>query len=214
MALAKLTLIGMYNTMPDDDPLFKKMILPEGIDREVFINSLLMECGEMETLFADPIFYQSMIGVWSQKWERTFSKWFEALQLEYDPIDNYNRFEEITEQRKIEHSGTDKRTGKTTSSGSDNVTSVSEKSAYDRNGYSPYERDTNNGSSSGTVNSDDSGENSYKDQDDFTRKARLHGNIGVTTSQQMLESELDIDRWNLYSHMIDIFEEELLIAVY
>ena len=46
------------------------------------------------------------------------------------------------------------------------------------------------------------------------RAGRTHGNIGVTTSQQMLQSELDIDRWNLYEHIADLFQDEFCIAVY
>ena len=42
----------------------------------------------------------------------------------------------------------------------------------------------------------------------------LSGNIGVTTSQQMLQSELDIARWNLYEHIADLFCSEFCIMVY
>lgn len=45
-------------------------------------------------------------------------------------------------------------------------------------------------------------------------EARLFGNIGVTTSQQMLRDELDIATWNLYDHISDIFIEEFCILVY
>ena len=45
-------------------------------------------------------------------------------------------------------------------------------------------------------------------------KARLFGNIGVTTSQQMLQSELDIARWNLYEHIADLFCQEFCVMVY
>lgn len=43
---------------------------------------------------------------------------------------------------------------------------------------------------------------------------RLHGNIGVTTSQQMLESELQIAEWNLYEHITDLFLSEFIIPIY
>lgn len=47
-----------------------------------------------------------------------------------------------------------------------------------------------------------------------TRTGRTHGNIGVTTSQQMLKSELDIAEWNLYKHITDLFQDEFCVAVY
>ena len=40
------------------------------------------------------------------------------------------------------------------------------------------------------------------------------GNIGVTTSQQMLQQELDIGYWNLYQRITDLFLREFTIPVY
>ena len=44
--------------------------------------------------------------------------------------------------------------------------------------------------------------------------ARLYGNIGVTTSQQMLQSELDVARWNVYEQIADLFVDEFCIMIY
>ena len=43
---------------------------------------------------------------------------------------------------------------------------------------------------------------------------RIHGNIGVTTSQQMLEAELDLGYWNIYSRITDMFLKEFCIMIY
>lgn len=50
--------------------------------------------------------------------------------------------------------------------------------------------------------------------DDLEHKGRIHGNIGVTTSQQMLLSELDLGYWNIYEKVTDIFLTEFVIPVY
>ena len=47
-----------------------------------------------------------------------------------------------------------------------------------------------------------------------SHKLRAFGNIGVTTSQQMLQSELDIDTWNLYEHITDMFLDEFCVLLY
>lgn len=47
-----------------------------------------------------------------------------------------------------------------------------------------------------------------------THELRAYGNIGVTTSQQMLQQELDIARWNIYQQIADMFIEEFCITVY
>lgn len=46
------------------------------------------------------------------------------------------------------------------------------------------------------------------------RELHAFGNIGVTTSQQMLESELELQRFNLYQQITDLYLKEMVIAVY
>ena len=50
--------------------------------------------------------------------------------------------------------------------------------------------------------------------DEVKHEAHLYGNIGVTTSTQMLEDFLRVERWNIYEHIADIFCDEFCIPVY
>lgn len=46
-------------------------------------------------------------------------------------------------------------------------------------------------------------------------KGRTHGNIGVTTSQQMLEQELELaPKINVYSYIIESFRRRFCLLVY
>lgn len=46
-------------------------------------------------------------------------------------------------------------------------------------------------------------------------EGRVHGNIGVTTSQQMLESEMVLRlKWNLYDQITDLFLTEFVLPIY
>lgn len=91
MASAKLTLIGMYQY---DNTIFNDMILPTGIDADLFKQSLLMEKGEFEVLYPNPDFMRHSIQLWSAKWFRTFSEWLKGTQAQWNPIYNYDRYEE------------------------------------------------------------------------------------------------------------------------
>lgn len=53
-------------------------------------------------------------------------------------------------------------------------------------------------------------EKSGKDETDIS----VHGNIGVMSSQQMLEQELKVQAFNIIQHMSDIFCAEMLLTVY
>ena len=101
MATAKWTLMGMYNY---DDTIFNDMILPAGIDADLFKQSLLVEKGEFEVLFPNPSFMKNAIKIWSSKWFRTFSEWLKGTQAEWNPIYNYDRYEEGWDDNKKHYS--------------------------------------------------------------------------------------------------------------
>ena len=99
--MAKWTLLGMYNY---DNTIFNEMILPAGIDGDLLKQSLLIEKGEFEVLFPDPNFMKNAIKVWSAKWFRTFSEWLKGTQAEWNPIYNYDRYEEGWDDNKKNYS--------------------------------------------------------------------------------------------------------------
>ena len=191
MASAKITLMGLSQYMAMcEKSLWDEFILPAGIDRDVLVDSIILRGGEFEVLYAEPEFYKQAINAFFRKHNRTFTKWYETLQLEYNPIENYDRMEEWN----------DKATGKSNDKSSGSVTN--KVSAYNTSNLQTVSKDDTSASS------DTSMENENK------RTGRAHGNIGVTTSQMMVSSELDINAWNLYEHIADLFCDELTIMVY
>ncbi len=199
MAIAKLTLIGIYNY---DSDIFADAFFPADLDKETLINHILMTCGEFEILYADPEFLRSAIANWARVWYRTFYKWIEALKIEYDPLNNYDRHERWT----------DKGSGSQTSSYTDRTNSDAESesrvSAYNSNYYQPSGKTIN----SGGVDSGGSG--SQTTEGTSTHDGHLWGNIGVTTSQEMLRAELDISRFSIYDSIAHMFMSEFTIPVY
>ena len=169
-----------------DDGLFKNLSLPEGIDKDVLISVIMLECGEMAPIWTDAEFMQFMIGQWSIKWKTTFEKWVKALNTDYNPLNNYDRTEEWTTN--------------TTSNLSSSSTSETQKSAYDSSTYTPYNKLTGNATDGATGNEN--------------RVGRAYGNIGVTTSQQMLKAEYEIAEWNIYEHIKDLFMQDFCIMIY
>lgn len=101
MSSAKITLLGFYKWMEDSgDDLFKAFDeLPAGIDKDDLVANILLRGGEFEVLYSDPVFMQAAIGPWLKKWQRTIEKWLNALSIKYDPLYNYDRNEEWTDDR-------------------------------------------------------------------------------------------------------------------
>ena len=262
MSQAKITLIGLENYLNPDQSLFDKMTLPEDIDKDTLIGSILMRCQEFELLYSDPYFMQDAISIWSRKNYRTFDKWVKALNIEYDPLYNYDRTEEYTDthsgsfnnsrnesgtngntrtdnlSQSDDHTRTDNLTMTNNLSDTNDVTLTHSEKAYNDSNYVGTTQDvtdqdeshtgtvTNTGTqrtagtttNTGTVTdsgnfSSNAGANGTDNYTDI-HNARLFGNIGVTTSQQMLQSELDIAHWNLYEHIADLFCQEFCVMVY
>ena len=203
MSSAKITTIGFYNWMQSqNDDLFSKMNIPVGIDKDTLIDNILLRAGEFEVVYSNPFFYQNAIGVWSAKHERTFERWIDALSIEYNPVENYDRMEEW------EDKSNGNSTGETNGNTSLNSINENKVSAFDSDLYQPDSYNSN------TSNGNDNSSKKTNSSNNSKRVGRVHGNIGVTTTQQMLQSELSLAEWNVYEHITDLFIEEFCIAIY
>lgn len=203
MSKATLSLIGLSEYMiAHNKDLFELLELPEGIEKDTLTDNILLRSAELEVLYTDPEYMRLAIGVWSKKHARTFDRWIKALQVEYNPLENYDRIEEWTD--------TGTASGNATSiSGGNSFGSVEDKrSAFDSNTYQNNALNTNTSHTDSNITSNTDNQNENK------HTGRLHGNIGVTTSQQMLQSELDIAKWNIYEQITDLFISEFIILVY
>jgi hypothetical protein len=215
---SKLTLIGLYNY---DNTALDNLSFPEGIDKDTAVSTILLRCGEFELLYPRLDFMHSMCDLFSKKHYWTFKKWIDAINIEYDPLNNYDRTESSSDTitGSDTHSGTDTTSGTTSGSTSPaQTTETNEISAFDASGYQPKEQNRLTVNAAGSDSSTSSGSMTHGEKIDksesITHNSHLFGNIGVTTSQQMLQSELDIARFNLYDQIADIFCEEFCLMIY
>ena len=196
MSAATLTLIGLYN---EDNTIFDLFTVPTEINKETLINNILLRSGEFEVLYPDPEFMKLSIGNFASAWQPTFERWVNALALEYNPLENYDRKEDWTDTRNGHNSGT--------TSGTTSNTLTNKVSAYDAgDDLTTRGQDVNYGA--------DSSSSSGESHEGAKHDGRIHGNISVTTSQQMLLSELDLGYWNVYEKITDLFLTHFVIPVY
>ena len=189
-----------------NDDLFKGITLPEGLAKDTLTNNILLQGGEFEVVYSDPFFLQNAISIWADREAATFERWASALAIEYAPLENYDRHEDWTDT--LDSDGTSRTTG--TNDTSTNGTVTTDVSAYDSNGYQPKEKVT----TAETIDNDTTENNTSTLDNEGVHTGRIHGNIGVTTSQQMLESELELGYWNIYSRITDMFLKEFCIMIY
>jgi len=208
MSSSKLTMIGLYEY---DPTIFDNLSLPEGLDKDTLVDNILLRSGEFEVIYPDADFMKFSIGAWSRKWNATIVRWVNALAIEYNPLENYNRYEHWTDERDI--SGSEGGSSSGSTGGTTGSTTTNKVSAYDAGDtLTTHDQSESHGSDSTSNSGEYSSEHST--DDDLEHDGRIHGNIGVTTSQQMLLSELDLGYWNIYEKITDLFLTEFVIPIY
>lgn len=218
--MQRLTLIGFYNY---DATLFDGLELPEGYDKQTFIDSLLLEHGEKLVLYSDPQFMKNAIEVWGRKWSLELGRIYEALTAEYNPIHNYDRHEEYKDTIKGEaHSGrktTDSPNFSVVNDTNEDAITENQISADNSGSYQPQSKTIENGGKSTTSTSGKTSDvaETINNNDERTidHTAHLYGNIGVTESTTMIENTVNMRRnYNLYEAATRLFANELLISIY
>lgn len=237
--MATLSILGLYTF---DNTLFDLMCWPSQFtddDKQATINNILMEGAELEILYPDAAFMKTAIAAWSYKEKSVWQRIHKASLLEYNPIENYRRNEtESIETSKTEqhsgndttsHTGTESSTSSNTNTttGSDTGTIDHKVTGYDSNTLVQQSQDSTTGSSSSQDTQSGNSAVTHNTQDQLTHGEQIqhtgddartllaYGNIGVTTSQEMLEQEMQIaPKLNTISAIVDSFIKRFCILVY
>ena len=236
---ANLSIMGLYN---NDDSVLDLMVFPDGMtdeEQQTVKDNLLIECAELEFLYPAPVVAKSVIGIWSKKELPYWQRVYDAAQLEYNPIENYrrNETETIEDDRTEQHSGSDVNTA----SGQDGVnanSTVNEEAGgddrtdnnitgYDSNTLVPNtEQEVYYGKTIDTTTEADQ-TTTYGKTDTFQHGEKIehggttertvlaYGNIGVTTSQEMLTQEMEVAKIiNVMNIIIESFKNRFCLMVY
>lgn len=217
-----------------DNSLFDQMVFPDGFtdeQKQIVIGNILSECAELECLFPDWATMHTMIGLWSKYNVPAWNRIYQASLEKYNPIENYNRTEIETIKDRQTDNG--KRTGKNTSSGNDTTSSHQANTGQDvnTNKQTAYDSGTEHVHDSSTLafghnvtdevfmgygrTDTQTGTDENTHTGDITRQNNTSGNIGVTTSQQMLTQEIEIAiAINIFPIICDSFKERFCILVY
>lgn len=202
---ATMSVLGLYQW---DNTLFSLLSLPEGLNKDTLVDLILSECSDLEILYPNPEVLKGLIGVWSATEQYTWGKLYATMQLQYNPIDNYDR----TETRTLASQAAGNSTEGGTDTVTGNSTNTNQVKAFDTaaNTFTDREKDTVNNSGSTTYGHTNN--NAYSKND--TENIRAYGNIGVTTTQQMIEQERDTAKFNIFQVILDEFKQRFCVLVY
>jgi len=165
--------------------------------------------------------YEALSSMWTKFMSLNLERYeriFKAISLEYNPINNYDKDSRIT----TSHTGTiehEKGTRQTNDYGSKTDTMTApemwtrhDDGAFNSNGnVTTSSKDTNSGGVGSTVSGGhtDTIDLSGKDTDKFgntdTVIEKTAGNIGVTTSADLITGEIRVRQYNIFHSMVNDF---------
>lgn len=192
--------------------------------------SFLLRYGEMTPIYQKPELLKLAITNVAKSLKWSIDKLYAVTQLEYNPIENYDRYEDSTDKIDDETDNTQQygtqvvaaknKTGDITTT--PDTTTERKVSAFNESTYQPSEQETNKGSVTET-HAEDSGSTTTTKQPDIQhaeynrtakRDSHIHGNIGVTTSQQMLMAELEVAQQNYIDTVCEMYANRLMIKIW
>ena len=218
--MAWMSIMGMYEYNPD---MFDHFNVPQGMDKETCVNNILLQCAELEVLYPTPSVMKLAIKTWSDSCQYTWDKLYQTTVVEYNPIWNVDAdIEEIgTGNRGIDRnrsgSGSDNRIVNLQDNETVDLTDIKSVQGFNSASWAEAEKNTKTGTDNvahtGTDNiarTDTESENISETSGDTRRT----GNIGVTTTQQMLEQERVIAELNMVEYITNSFKKRFCIMIY
>lgn len=208
-----LTIAALYDW---DNTIFDRMVLPPieicGVyyDRETVIENILRTCGMFESLFQSPSELKIAVNGWCKMNMKRWGDMCKLLTVDYNPIHNFDRNEEYTDTENSE----DKNdyTGSGTSTTNDSYNNTRSVAAYNNNELVKKDGENGSGESNNTVTNRHNGTRNIDKTVKHT--SHLFGNIGVTTTQEMILAEIDLRKNTFFTTFIQEFKENFCIMVY
>ena len=205
-----------------DNSILSELVLPEGVDRTVLINNLLMETSELEILYPDFDFLKGAIGAWSSKELPVWTELLKTTQYEYEPLWNKDYRTSHTETRNL--AGTEdvsrNMDDDNTYSGTNQSSAETLNSVYGYNSNTDAPADKAGSTASSTTGSTDNRDISETIDRDTTDTGTINnetwerGNIGIMSTQDLIKQQREVVQFNIIDYIIGDFKNRFCLLIY
>ena len=208
------------------------------LNKNDVINSICLECAELELLYPSVQMMKFAIGVWSASNYDAFCKMYASQLVKYNPIWNVDADETV----KLQHGHTetrtpnltdtrtpnltDTRTPNLTDTQRPNATSTESVQGFNSSSWSESKKVVDSGSitleqhgtetdvHTGTETNAHTGTDTMAHTGMDTTTIRRTGNIGVTASQDLIKKEREIADFSTIEFITKSFKERFFLLVY
>ena len=191
--MSSISIIGLYNY---DNTIFDNFSLPEAVDKDTLINTILSNLGELEIVYPDTNWIKQTIKYWSNANVNNWIKLYNALNTDYDMVGR-SETENLTETRNLTNTG----------SGSSSGSTGTKQAAF--NSSSMVDVRGDNSSLSSSTSNSEIGTITHE----YVRK--YYGLIGNLTSAQIMEAEIEFrKKYNIYDIIMMDFKSRFCLMIY
>jgi len=173
------------------EEIFKDINIPSSYDEEILINTILSECMMYQPLYVElPILNQLIINFFNVHYN-DFKKLAYLYDLQYET--DYNPIWNKDGSYIEKESYTKDNSFNSNSNENSNSNNINQVSAYDSGNFQNNNKDTLTSNENRTKN--DSGKENFNHSIERQEK----GNIGVTTTMNMIKEEINVHKDNSYN---------------
>lgn len=197
-----LSLKALYDW---DNTIFSGLAVPPNVRRQVVIDNLLIETWDQEVIYPDPEVLKDAITHWASLRLPVWVELQKTLEYDYNPIDNYDRNVNLTTDRDYDP----RSTLTEVTSGGDTINDYTAGfNSATANANTPQSKTV---STLGSTNTRTAGGH---DDEKTVVSGRVHGNIGVTTTQKMINEQREVVLFSVERYIIDDFKSRFCLLIY
>lgn len=197
------------------------------LDPELLKSVIVERCGLLEPLYSEPETMKQVISIWFRSHSWNIERLINLIKTAYSPLENYDRHEILNRTKNDTRNRSENRSENRSQSYDENGTVITNEetertvAAFNTSEYTPADKTlhdgrtetTTDGSTSGTTSGTTSGNETGNEAEAATNY--IHGNVGVTTSQQMFTAELELlNGFNAYTYIVNMFAKDLMLSIW
>lgn len=195
-------------TLPNDD-----------LDVDLLKSVIVERCGLLTPLYSEPETMEQVISIWFRSHQWNIAHIIDLVKTAYNPLENYDRHEDLTRGKTDTRNRSENRTQEYSENGDITTNEETERTvaAFNTSEYAPADKTVSDGRTQSETTGDTSGSTTGTEAGSENEHAvnYIHGNIGVTTTQEMFEAELALlGGFNAYQYIAEMFSKDLMLSIW
>ena len=203
--------VEQFGEVTGKGSLFDGVEIPNGIDQQTLYDKIMYDNWDLEPYISDFDVLHRFILNWFKTRYEAWNMMYKALSQDYEPLENMNRTETEKITRNRNANGNLKTSNTITNKSTDTLTSEQKVSAFDSSTYQPSQMQDDDRSLNENSSENGNEQRTDSENESITNERNSHGTIGVITNQDMLQKEIDIRRYDIYSIISKEFTNEFML---